>query len=75
MPLSINNSDWTVEERHLIVHKTRKLCDEGCNFIGFNITANYSICECNIIEENNNIEKEIENQINNTELMEKMVSA
>ena len=73
MPLSINGSDWTVEERASLVNKTRNLCDEGCSFISFDYVYNYSLCECKITEENNNIPNEIKEQVMGSEFMEKII--
>ena len=60
IPLSINNKDLTVYNRHLLIKKYQKPCDDNCIFESFNYLTNYSTCLCKIIPNDyNEMTKEI----------------
>ena len=46
IPISYNDIDYTVKERQLLINKAKQLCDDGCEFIVFDFTKNYSVCSC-----------------------------
>ena len=54
-PLSINNKDLTVYDRQMLIFKNVKPCDDGCTFLNFNYTTNYSTCLCKIYDEEKDI--------------------
>ena len=59
--LSINDSDWTVEERNELVSKSKNLCDERCTFIDFDNQTNHSKCLRRMLNDNNRIRNQISN--------------
>jgi hypothetical protein len=61
--LSINDSDWTVEERNKLVSDSQKYCDEGCTFIDFDNQSNYSKCICRMLNDGNSIKSQIINEL------------
>ena len=48
IPFSIGNKDMTLYDRKLLINKYKPPCDEGCNFLSFNYSTNYSTCICPI---------------------------
>ena len=54
-PLNINNKDLTLYDRQILLFKNEKPCDNGCTFLNFNYTTNYSSCLCKILDEDNKI--------------------
>ena len=73
-PLSINNIDYTEYDRHLFLLKNVKPCDNGCTFINFDYSTNYSTCSCKIYDEDKDINllKEINERIKDNEWIEKL---
>ena len=73
-PLSINNIDYTEYDRHLFLLKNTKPCDNGCTFINFDYSTNYSTCSCKIYDEDKDINllKEINERIKDNEWIEKL---
>ena len=54
-PLNINNKDLTVYDRQMLLFKNEP-CDNGCSFLNFNYTINYSTCLCKIHDEDEDID-------------------
>ena len=73
-PLSINNVDYTEYDRHMFLLKNVKPCDNGCTFINFDYSTNYSTCSCKIHDEDKDINllKEINERIKDNEWIEKL---
>ena len=72
-PLSIDDKDWTIEDRKELINQIQRLCDPGCSFVSFDIFNNYSFCQCKLIEEKpNTIKEEIKSDIKNLEFVERL---
>ena len=68
-PLNINNKDLTVYDRQMLLFKNEP-CDNGCSFLNFNYTTNYSTCLCKIHDEDEDIDV-LNEIIKNNEYIEK----
>ena len=73
-PLSINNKDLTVYDRQMLKLKNVKPCDDGCTFLHFDYTTNYSTCLCKIYDEDKdmNILNGIYEKFKDNEWIEKL---
>jgi len=74
-PLNINNKDLTVYDRQIILLKNAMPCDDGCSFISFDYTTNYSTCLCKIYNEDEDINllNEINEKFKGNEYVEKFI--
>ena len=61
-PLNINNKDLTVYDRQIFLFKNIIPCDDGCSFLNFDYTTNYSTCLCKIKDEDE--DEDLLNEIN-----------
>ena len=72
-PLNINNKDLTVYDRQIFLFKNVIPCDDGCSFLNFDYTTNYSTCLCKIKDEDEdlNLLNEINEKFKGNELVDK----
>ena len=68
--VTINNSDYTLNERESLTKKVKKLCDDNCEYISFDFMKNYSICTCKMIDEEKTIPDFLEDTIEDLDFAE-----
>ena len=73
-PLNINNKDLTVYDRQMLQFKNAKPCDDGCTFLNFDYSTNYSTCLCKIYNEEKdfNLLNEVYEKFKDNEWIEKL---
>ena len=52
IPLELGGKDISIYTRQNKLKSPIKLCDKGCNFLGIDYKNNYSLCKCQINNEN-----------------------
>ena len=74
-PLNINNKDLTVYDRQIFLFKNEP-CDNGCSFLNFDYTTNYSTCLCKIYDEGEDINllEEIKEKLKDNEFFDKFIN-
>ena len=55
VPLELDGKDLSIFIRQNRLKSKINVCDNGCNFLGFDYKRNYSLCECKIIDEENSM--------------------
>ena len=55
IPLELGGKDLSIYIRQNRLKSKINVCDNGCNFLGFDYNNNYSLCECKIVDEENSM--------------------